>query len=166
MRTTRIGWIGVAAIGLLVAAPAAFGQATEDEPGTDNMELIGQHHAGDGLEISYTDIELEQEPERPYAYLARVLGPTKGMDIVSIFGAYSEKPCGEESALFISPRMCIRPSLAWASATFMISGVMPATLMSICSDVMPFSRLESSIRTSRSSSSRQQTPRQNCCVSR
>jgi hypothetical protein len=84
MRTTRIGWIAAAAIGLLVAAPAAFGQATEDEPGTENMKLIGQHHAGDGLEISYTDVEVEQEPGRPYAYLARVLGPTKGMDIVSI----------------------------------------------------------------------------------
>ena len=84
MRTMRFGWIGVAAIGLLAAAPAAFGQATEDEPGTENMKLIGQHHAGDGLEISYTDVEVEQEPGRPYAYLARVLGPTKGMDIVSI----------------------------------------------------------------------------------
>ncbi|MBT8461747.1 MAG: hypothetical protein KJO44_04420 [Gemmatimonadetes bacterium] len=80
----RIGWIGAVALALLVAAPAAFGQATEDEPGTENMKLIGQHHAGDGLEISYTDVEVEQEPGRPYAYLARVLGPTKGMDIVSI----------------------------------------------------------------------------------
>ena len=41
-------------------------------------------HAGDGLTISYTDVEVEQEPGRPYVYLARVLGPTKGMDIVSI----------------------------------------------------------------------------------
>jgi len=84
MRTKWIGRIGMAAIGLLIAAPTAHGQATEDEPGTENMLLIGQHHAGDGLQISYTDVEVEQEPGRPYAYLARVLGPTKGMDIVSI----------------------------------------------------------------------------------
>ena len=41
------------------------------------------------------------------------------------------------SALAISPRMCMRPSLAWPSATFMISSVMPAILMSICSEVTP-----------------------------
>ena len=33
----------------------------------------------------------------------------------------------------------MRPSLAWPSATFMISSVMPAILMSICSEVMPCS---------------------------
>ena len=43
------------------------------------------------------------------------------------------------SALFISPRMCARPPLACSSAVFMISCVMPATLMSIWSEVMPFS---------------------------
>ena len=31
----------------------------------------------------------------------------------------------------------MRPSFAWPSATFMISSVMPAILMSICSEVMP-----------------------------
>ena len=33
----------------------------------------------------------------------------------------------------------MRPSFAWARATFMISSVMPAILMSICSEVMPSS---------------------------
>jgi len=84
MRMKTFDWISVAAFGLLVAAPAAYGQATEDEPGTENMEVIGRFHTDDGLEISYTDVEIEQEQDRPYAYLARVLGPTKGMDIVSI----------------------------------------------------------------------------------
>lgn len=87
MRTKTFDWMSgaaVAAMTLLVMTPAAFAQGTADNPGTENMELIGQHHAGDGLEISYTDVEVEQEPGRPYAYLARVLGPTKGMDIVSI----------------------------------------------------------------------------------
>ncbi len=87
MRMKRLGWIGVSAaatLAVLAVAPAVFAQGTPDEPGTENMKLIGQHHAGDGLEISYTDVEVEQEPGRPYAYLARVLGPTLGMDIVSI----------------------------------------------------------------------------------
>jgi len=40
-------------------------------------------------------------------------------------------------ALPISPRMCRRPALACSRALAMISGVMPAILMSICKDVMP-----------------------------
>ena len=67
MRMKRSGWIGVsaaAALLVLAAAPPAFAQGTPDNPGTENMTVIGQHHAGDGLEISYTDIELEQEPGR------------------------------------------------------------------------------------------------------
>ena len=39
--------------------------------------------------------------------------------------------------LAISPRMCMRPSFAWPSATFMISSVIEVILMSICSEVMP-----------------------------
>ena len=86
MRTKLFNWVGapaLAALSLLVAAPALFAQHGE-EAGTDNIEVIGRLHMDDGLEISYTDIEIEQEPGRPYAYLARVLGPTKGMDIVSL----------------------------------------------------------------------------------
>ncbi len=41
--------------------------------------------------------------------------------------------------LAISPRMWMRPSFAWPSATFMISSVIEVILMSICSEVMPFS---------------------------
>ena len=33
----------------------------------------------------------------------------------------------------------MRPSFAWSSATRMISSVMPAILMSICSEVTPWS---------------------------
>ena len=42
-------------------------------------------------------------------------------------------------AFDISPRMCIRPSRACASAMRMISGVIEVILMSICSAVMPTS---------------------------
>ena len=41
------------------------------------------------------------------------------------------------SVFAISPRMCSRPARAWSSALLMISEVMPVTLMSICSAVMP-----------------------------
>lgn len=85
MRTRTLVWsAGAAVVALLVTIPAAFAQGTADAPGTDNMEVVGRLQSDDGLEISYTDVEIEQEPGRPYAYLARVLGPTKGMDIVSI----------------------------------------------------------------------------------
>ena len=58
--------------------------------------------------------------------------------IVSIRGAWAESSSRVwSSALAISPRMWARPSFAWASAAFMISSVMPAILMSICSEVMP-----------------------------
>ena len=60
--------------------------------------------------------------------------------MVSMRGAWTENSALPSlSALAISPRMCMRASFAWASACFMISGVMPATLMSICSEVMPAS---------------------------
>jgi hypothetical protein len=80
----RIGGAAFAVLALLAVAPALIAQDGGGEPGTDNMEVIGRFHSADGLEISYTDIELEQEPGRPFAYLSRVLGPTKGMDIVSL----------------------------------------------------------------------------------
>src|SRR5262244_514246 len=38
------------------------------------------------------------------------------------------------SAFDISPKMCMRPSFAWPSATRMISSVMPAILLSICTE--------------------------------
>jgi hypothetical protein len=76
--------ITAAAATVLVAAPALVAQDGGDETGTPNMEVVSRFHTDDGLEISYTDVEIEQEPGRPYAYLARVLGPTMGVDIVSL----------------------------------------------------------------------------------
>ena len=73
----------------------------------------------------------------PEPITSRIL--SVGMFIVSMRGAWTENSPASVSALLISPRMCIRPSLACARAFSMISGVMPATLMSICSEVMPFS---------------------------
>lgn len=83
---TRMTGAAAAALAALAMpwAPALLAQDGGEEPGTPNMEVVGRLHTDDGLEISYTDVEVEQEPGRPYAYLARVLGPTKGMDIVSL----------------------------------------------------------------------------------
>ena len=51
---------------------------------------------------------------------------------VSIRGACADSSSRvSPSAFAISPRMCARPSFACASATFMISSVIPAILMSI-----------------------------------
>ena len=73
----------VAVAGLLLAATRPS-PAQEEPHGTENLEVVGHLHSADGLQISYTDIEIEQDPTRPYAYLSRVFGPTKGVDIVSL----------------------------------------------------------------------------------
>jgi len=64
---------------------SAFGQATELKRGSDNMEVLG--HVPLGKTSSVTDMELEQELSRPYAYVSRasiVDGGPKGMDIIDI----------------------------------------------------------------------------------
>ena len=87
MRTKTRMTIASAALALAtvtVAAPAVLAQENAGERGTANIEIVGRFHMDDGLEISYTDVEIEQDPGRPYVYLARALGPTKGVDIVSL----------------------------------------------------------------------------------
>ena len=86
-KTGRLSSGVIAALACMVAAPGALAQEAHSsgEPhGSGNIEVMGRFERDDGLEISYSDIEIEQEPGRPFAYLARVLGPTKGLDIVSI----------------------------------------------------------------------------------
>src|SRR5579872_1237823 len=59
---------------------------------------------------------------------------------VTMRGAYGERSGrGWASALFISPKMCSRPSRARASASRMILRSRPSILMSIWMDVMPVS---------------------------
>ena len=72
----------------------------------------------------------------PVPITSRIL--SLGMLITVIRGALALTPSREESmALAISPRICSRPSWAWASAIFMISGVIEAIFRSICREVMP-----------------------------
>ena len=72
---------------------SAAAQWTAEKPGSDNVDVLG--HIPLGTKLSVSDIELEQELDRPYAYVGRMsLGPMvygtqdeagpKGMDIISI----------------------------------------------------------------------------------
>jgi hypothetical protein len=75
---------GLAVLMAALALPAtARAQGDHSPPNTTNLHAIGRLRT-EGPTISYTDIEIEQEPSRPYAYLSRVLRPTFGYDIVSL----------------------------------------------------------------------------------
>ena len=67
---------------LLLFTSCAFAQ-TPLKPGSDNMEILG--HVQLGARMSVTDLEIEQEVSRPFAYVGRASilqeGP-KGMDII------------------------------------------------------------------------------------
>ena len=59
--------------------------ATAQKAGSDNMEVVG--HIPLGHHSSVTDLELEQDLDRPYAYIGRasiVDGGPKGMDIIDL----------------------------------------------------------------------------------
>jgi hypothetical protein len=68
-----------------LAASSALAQWTPQNPGSDNMEVVG--HIPLGPILSVADMDLEQEMNRPYAYVARMVygweGPM-GMDIVNL----------------------------------------------------------------------------------
>ncbi len=63
----------------------AAGQWTAEKPGSDNIEVLG--HIPLGPRLSVADMELEQELDRPYAYVARMVygdaGP-RGTDIIDL----------------------------------------------------------------------------------
>ena len=70
---------------VLVLAGAAEAQWTPLDRGSDNMEVLGHLPLGPHLNVS--DIDVEQELSRPYAYVSRMVwgeGGAKGMDIISI----------------------------------------------------------------------------------
>ena len=82
--TLRRQFLGLLILFAFIATPA-FGQATALERGSDNMEVLG--HLPLGKHSSVTDIELEQDLDRPYAYIGRasiVDGGPKGMDVVDL----------------------------------------------------------------------------------
>jgi hypothetical protein len=74
--------------GLLLLPAVASAQDvpwTPMSPGSDNIEVLG--HLPLGPRLSVADMDVEQEMDRPYAYIARMVygfdGP-KGTDIISI----------------------------------------------------------------------------------
>ncbi len=73
--------IGLTLALVFVAAGAAEAQWTPSEPGSDNIEVLS--HIPLGGWRTTADIELEQELDRPYAYLARRFDEA-GVDIVDI----------------------------------------------------------------------------------
>ena len=82
VRTTLL-----AASMLALALPVA-GQQVPWSPmnrSSDNMEVLG--HLPLGAQLSVADMDLEQEMDRPYAYISRMVygweGP-KGTDIISL----------------------------------------------------------------------------------
>ncbi len=71
-------------LGLVAALPASA-QDAPGRPGTDNLDVLG--HLPLGPRLSVADVDIEQEMDRPYAYVARMVygeeGP-RGMDIINI----------------------------------------------------------------------------------
>lgn len=83
MRNTLPFFLLIAAV--LFLPTSVQGQATALERGSDNMDVLG--HVPLGKHSSVTDIEVEQEVSRPFAYVSRasiVDGGPKGMDIIDI----------------------------------------------------------------------------------
>ena len=87
VRREPSGWlIAVLAVGCLASGvgPAA-GQWTAEKPGSANIEVLS--HVPLGPRLSVSDIELEQEMDRPYAYVGRMVYGTegdRGMDIIDL----------------------------------------------------------------------------------
>jgi len=87
MPRPRISLLGVlfALTVLWVIPPSVFAQGTPLKRGSDNIEVVG--HLPLGAHLNVTDMDMEQELSRPYAYVGRarvgVAGP-RGMDIISI----------------------------------------------------------------------------------
>ena len=69
----------------LLLTPLANAQWTPEKPGSENVSVVG--HVPLGGRMTVTDMELEQELHRPYAYVGRASileeGP-KGMDIIDL----------------------------------------------------------------------------------
>ena len=75
----------IACLFLLLPASLAYAQWTPENPGSDNIEVLG--HVELGPRLSVADLDLEQEVSRPFAYVSRMVYGTegsKGTDIIDI----------------------------------------------------------------------------------
>ena len=69
----------------VLAPPLAAAQWTAENPGSDNITVLG--HTPLGPRLSVADMDVEQELHRPYAYVARMVygdEGSKGTDIIDI----------------------------------------------------------------------------------
>ena len=77
-------FVGITAV-LLSLLGTASAQWTAEKPGSDNIEVLSHLPLGPRLNVS--DLDLEQEMDRPYAYVGRMVYGTdgdKGMDIIDV----------------------------------------------------------------------------------
>lgn len=70
--------------GLLVLGTEAAGAQEPRTRNSPNVKMVAHLDPEDGGKISTTDVEIEQELSRPYAYVGRILAPTMGFDIVDL----------------------------------------------------------------------------------
>lgn len=82
----------IAALGLMASvagvSPLAGQQPLPGEEGSSNIELVSHIPLGAALTVS--DVEIEQEMSRPYAYVGR-MGPEYGFDIIDLSDPSSAK---------------------------------------------------------------------------
>jgi hypothetical protein len=85
-RIARAALLPTLAFGLLCVPDVASAQGWNAlQRGSDNIEVVG--HLPMGARLTVTDMDIEQELDRPYAYVSRanvVGGGERGLDIVDI----------------------------------------------------------------------------------
>ncbi len=85
MLKAHTGAVAILAAFAALAPPGLQAQATPLQRGSDNIEVLGHLPLGPALSVS--DIDVEQDLARPYAYVGRMQygdsGP-RGLDIISI----------------------------------------------------------------------------------
>ena len=85
---SKFGWsvaIAGTMLSLLLPARDAAGQWTAEKPGSDNITVLS--HLPLGPRLSVSDIDMEQEIDRPYAYVGRMVygfEGDKGIDIIDL----------------------------------------------------------------------------------
>ncbi|MEZ4586640.1 MAG: hypothetical protein R2909_09600 [Gemmatimonadales bacterium] len=68
----------------LLAVSGGTALAQEGPVQNANVEVLSHLPMKSAFEFSHTDIEIEQELSRPYAYVGRIVAPTMGFDIIDL----------------------------------------------------------------------------------
>ena len=83
----KFAWssVALAALAFVLTAQPASAQWTAEKPGSDNLTVLS--HVPLGPRLSVSDIDVEQELDRPYAYVGRMVygfEGDKGIDIIDL----------------------------------------------------------------------------------